>query len=119
MLEMLHSIVKNFMKGPSTRLYPFTKRIPFKDARGNLTGIDEELCIYCGICQRKCPADAIVVDRATKTWNMNPYKCVLCGVCVEACPKKCMNMDPTHRSASKTKENVIQHKKAVETPAQE
>jgi formate hydrogenlyase subunit 6/NADH:ubiquinone oxidoreductase subunit I len=116
MLEMLHNIVKNFMKGPSTRLYPFTTRKPFAEARGNLVGIDEEACIYCGMCQRKCPADAIVVERATKTWTMNPYKCVVCGVCVEVCPKKCMNMDPVHRGASKTISNVVQQKKAVEAP---
>jgi formate hydrogenlyase subunit 6/NADH:ubiquinone oxidoreductase subunit I len=119
MLEMLHNIVKNFMKGPSTRLYPFTKRKEFADARGNLIGIDEETCIYCGMCQRKCPADAIVVERATKTWTMNPYKCVVCGVCVEVCPKKCMNMGESHRTASKTKDNVVQQKKAVEAPPQE
>jgi formate hydrogenlyase subunit 6/NADH:ubiquinone oxidoreductase subunit I len=116
MLEMLHNIVKNFMKGPSTRLYPFTIRKPFAEARGNLVGIDEEACIYCGMCQRKCPADAIVVDRATKTWTMNPYKCVVCGVCVEVCPKKCMNMDSVHRTATKIMGNVVQQKKAVEAP---
>jgi formate hydrogenlyase subunit 6/NADH:ubiquinone oxidoreductase subunit I len=98
MFDMITNIIKNFFAGPATRMYPTVVRPPFSDARGQITGIDPELCIYCGICQKKCPAVAIVVDKPTKTWTLDAYKCVICGVCVEACPKKCINMAEKYRT---------------------
>ena len=51
---------------------------------------DASKCVYCTICARKCPAEALVVDRANKTWVLDEDKCVACGTCAEACPKKCI-----------------------------
>jgi formate hydrogenlyase subunit 6/NADH:ubiquinone oxidoreductase subunit I len=104
MFDMFRNIIKNFFDGPSTRLYPFVKRKPFANVRGQISGIDADLCIFCGICQRRCPALAIVVDKPTKTWTINQYKCVICGVCVEACPKKCISMDLQYKAPVAHKE---------------
>ncbi|MEG0157547.1 MAG: 4Fe-4S binding protein, partial [Anaerovoracaceae bacterium] len=49
-----------------------------------------EDCIYCGICGKNCPVDALTVDRKEKVWEVNQDACVACGVCVEKCPKKCL-----------------------------
>ncbi len=49
---------------------------------------DPAKCIYCTICARKCPAGALTVDRAAKTWTLDEDLCVGCGTCAEACPKK-------------------------------
>jgi formate hydrogenlyase subunit 6/NADH:ubiquinone oxidoreductase subunit I len=64
---------------------------------GTLTCSDT--CIYCGICAKKCPQDALTVSRKKKNaqtgeqegeniWSVNAETCILCGICVEACPKK-------------------------------
>ena len=53
---------------------------------------DPAKCVYCTLCARKCPAGAIEVDRANKTWKLDDEKCVTCGTCAEACPKKCIIM---------------------------
>ena len=53
---------------------------------------DASKCVYCTLCAKKCPQQAIVVDRTAKTWTLNAENCVGCGVCAAACPKKCLEM---------------------------
>jgi len=53
---------------------------------------DPEKCVYCTLCAKKCPAGALEVDRAAKTWKLDDEKCLACGNCAEACPKKCIIM---------------------------
>lgn len=53
---------------------------------------DPSKCVYCTLCAKKCPAGALEVDRAAKTWTCDYDKCVACGTCAEACPKKCIIM---------------------------
>ena len=53
---------------------------------------DPSECVYCSLCAKKCPAGAIEVDRAAKTWALDEEKCVACGTCAEVCPKKCIIM---------------------------
>ena len=53
---------------------------------------DPAKCIYCTICARKCPAGALTVDRAAKTWALDEDACVACGTCAAACPKKAIIM---------------------------
>ncbi len=49
---------------------------------------DPSKCVYCTICAKKCPAGALTVDRAAKTWTLDEDLCVGCGTCAESCPKK-------------------------------
>ena len=51
---------------------------------------DPSKCVYCTICAKKCPAGALEVDRANKTWKLDEDLCVGCGTCAENCPKKCI-----------------------------
>ncbi len=85
-----------FGKAP-TRMYPFEVREPFARTRGHVEMTDIKGCILCSICARKCPADAIVVDKAAESWTIFPEKCIACDSCVRACPKKVLAMD-THYS---------------------
>ncbi len=84
-------------------MYPFEKREAFENARGQLE-IDIDNCIFCGICQRKCPSTCLNVDKANAKWELDPYNCVICGVCVEACPKKCLHLNKNFRTAAYVKE---------------
>lgn len=106
MANMFSIILKNLITKPPTRLYPAITREPFERTRGRIY-FDNKECIYCGICMRKCPADAIKVDRATSTWELEPFRCIVCGECVIACPKKTISMTNERRSAVTKKKNYV------------
>ena len=53
---------------------------------------DPNKCVYCTICARKCPAGALTVDRAAKTWTLDEDACVACGTCAGVCPKNAIIM---------------------------
>lgn len=53
---------------------------------------DPDKCVYCTICAKKCPAGALEVDRANKTWKLDEDLCVGCGTCAGVCPKKAILM---------------------------
>lgn len=79
-------------KKPATLMYPVVAREWQERTRGSID-INKEACILCGICARRCPADAIEVDRKGGTWTIHRMQCVQCGECVSACPKKCLDMN--------------------------
>ena len=47
--------------------------------------IDPETCKGCGICAKKCPADAITGEKK-KPYTIDTAKCIKCNACIEACP---------------------------------
>ena len=96
MLKMTKSLIRWAFTKPATRLYPFEKREIFDGARGAVD-IDPDLCIYCGMCAKRCPANAITVNRKPNSWVIDPHKCILCSYCIEVCPKKCMRMEKQYR----------------------
>lgn len=53
---------------------------------------DQSRCVYCTLCAKKCPAEALTVDRTAKTWTLDEDKCVSCGTCAQVCPKNCIIM---------------------------
>lgn len=105
MANMFQLITRNISKKPATRLYPNVVREPFERTRGQLV-FNEDPCIYCGICQRQCPADAIKVDRANTTWELNSFRCIICGECVQKCPKKCLSLSNQRRLPGVEREHI-------------
>lgn len=110
MASMFSIITRNFMKKPATRLYPDVVREPFERTRGRLFNRIED-CIYCGICQKECPADAITVDRPNTTWELDAFRCITCNQCVLKCPRKCLSLTNERRSSGTKK--IIHLKKEV------
>ena len=98
MYGMFKTVIKNVFSKPVTRLYPFVKREPFKNARGHLE-MDAENCTLCRICAVMCPSDCISIDKENGYWEVDPYRCIICGVCVDVCPKKCLSLGEAHRGA--------------------
>jgi Na+-translocating ferredoxin:NAD+ oxidoreductase subunit B len=43
-------------------------------------------CTACKICEKNCPAAAIIVTENLAV--IDPRKCTACGICVEKCPQK-------------------------------
>ena len=94
--------VKSFFRQPETIQYPVQSEPSFQTLRGTICN-DIDKCIFCGICSKKCPADAIEVDKANSAWTINVYRCVQCGACVLECPKSCLSFDTKRPSAATTK----------------
>jgi ech hydrogenase subunit F len=91
-LTFTKTVLGWLMRKPATRLFPKVVREPFPNTRGHIV-IDIAKCSSCTLCQRKCPAQAIIVQRAEKTWSIDRYRCIQCNACVETCPQKCLSMD--------------------------
>lgn len=89
MFDFITVALKNLFSKPATRNYPTVVRPAFENQRGHID-MDLPSCIYCGICSRKCPSNAIVVNKADKQWSIDRFKCVMCNECVASCPKKCL-----------------------------
>ncbi len=96
------TVLSSAFKRPSTRLYPTVPRKWQDSTRGHVE-IDPEQCILCGICAKKCPADALTVDKAARTWTIDRMSCVQCRSCVESCPKKCLAMKNEYTSPNAKK----------------
>ena len=91
-----------------TRLYPFVKRAPYANTRGHIVN-DINDCIFCSLCQKKCPTGAITVAKAEKMWAIDRMKCIQCGACTDACPKKCLSMHQQYSAPSSVKSIEIFH----------
>ncbi|HUT33583.1 MAG TPA: 4Fe-4S binding protein [Planctomycetota bacterium] len=50
--------------------------------------VDEAKCIRCNLCQKTCPVDLRVYERA------NPAECVRCLSCQKSCPKQAVSFGP-------------------------
>ena len=69
----------------------------FKEKTDDVLGCDGN-CIFCTICARNCPHDALTVDRASKVWDIDYDKCVQCGICIGKCPKKALSFMPKEQA---------------------
>ena len=86
------TVMKSLFNKPATLMYPVVEREWQERTRGAV-GIDTDNCILCGICDKKCPANAISVDRKSGKWSIERMQCIQCGYCVAECPKKCLTME--------------------------
>lgn len=85
---------KNLFSRPVTKRYPVEPFVPTARTKGHVS-IDIDACIFCSLCARKCPAEAIEVDKPALSWSINHFLCVQCGDCVRTCPKHCLTMEGT------------------------
>jgi len=86
------TISRSFFRKPATLMYPYREREYYPVTRGRIFN-DIDKCIFCGICERKCPTHAITVSRETKEYELRSLQCIACGFCVEVCPVKCLAME--------------------------
>jgi len=102
LLPMAKTVLVSLFKKPVTRNYPVKSRELPTIVRGQVV-FESENCIYCGICVRKCPTDAISVSKKDKTLTIDQFDCIQCNSCVEMCPKQSLTMLPTLPSVSVSK----------------
>lgn len=51
--------------------------------------VDQETCIKCGACVRRCPANSMTIQN--ESLQIDYEKCLACGVCIRLCPKKALS----------------------------
>jgi ech hydrogenase subunit F len=114
---MLNTVLRNLANKPATRNYPFEPSHTFPKMRGRLF-IHVDKCIFCRLCQMRCPAQCIHSDPQRAIWSYDPFECVNCGICMEVCPSNCLFMDNKPRIPSPLKfcrhVQGVQRHKAVE-----
>jgi formate hydrogenlyase subunit 6/NADH:ubiquinone oxidoreductase subunit I len=94
---MLHRVLANLFSRPATRPFPRTARQPVDGYRGAVE-FHQEACVYCGACALRCPANAIEVDRPSKTLKFDLFKCIQCACCAEACKRGCVQLRSIYHS---------------------
>ena len=86
-------VARSALSKYATRLYPFEKRPAYAATRGHIVN-DINACIFCSLCQKKCPTHAITVTKAEKLWTIDRMKCIQCGACVDACNLSAIGVVP-------------------------
>ena len=104
--------INSVFSKPETIMYPLESKPAVSGLKGHVA-IDIDKCIFCGICDKKCPASAIEVSKPEKTWQIDFFKCVQCVACVYECPKDCLIME-TARPKVATSKGVFLVKGAEE-----
>ena len=59
-----------------------------KEVRYGVVSIQSDKCTDCGLCEKYCPGNALVVEE--KLARMRPANeglCSFCGACMAICPK--------------------------------
>ena len=83
--------IKNLFAKPATVIDPY-RDIPVPDNYRGSVVLDREKCVFCGLCQRACPAFCLEVNRKTGTYKYNPSRCIACGRCEEVCNKNAITV---------------------------
>lgn len=84
--------LKGLVKKPETLQYPAETKEPYKDQKGTVINANPKDCTLCTLCAKRCPTNAIDVDREKRTWAISHLNCIQCGYCIAGCPKKCLVM---------------------------
>jgi len=56
-----------------------------------LAVLDADECTGCGMCQDRCPMDAIKLDDSSSHIDVN--RCIGCGLCVSTCPVAAISLN--------------------------
>ena len=106
--RMTKTLFRNLLHGPYTSKYPLQPKENFERTRGRIE-IDIDQCIFCGMCERRCPTGAIKVSKQDTSWSIERFGCIQCGYCSEVCPKKCLRMDNRYTAPAyeKVRDEVV------------
>jgi formate hydrogenlyase subunit 6/NADH:ubiquinone oxidoreductase subunit I len=84
------TVMRSLFGKPATAMYPIIKNDFYPKTRGSIE-LNVADCIFCGMCDKRCPSDAISVSRPDRKWEIDRTRCIVCNFCVEVCPKKCLS----------------------------
>lgn len=108
-LSIARTVLGSLFKKPSTVAYPAKPIVYPAGTRGHIEN-EIDKCVFCGVCQKRCPTDAITVARADGGWSLERRRCILCATCVDYCPKKCLLMSIEPSAPAVAGETLVQMK---------
>lgn len=82
-MRLTFEALRNAFRKPFTVRYPKVRPLIPEGLRGRVEH-DSERCIYCGLCAKYCPSDAIEVEIG-KRWKYDMGRCLFCSQCEEIC----------------------------------
>jgi len=109
LFSLTKTVMASLFRRPATLSAPLPPGPVFERTRGQI-GIEIKLCIFCGLCDKRCPTGAIRVDKPASLWEIDRLDCIQCGRCVEVCPKSCLFMDnslPKNSLDGNSKDTVV------------
>jgi len=121
-MKLLGEAVRSLAKKPFTQKYPYEKpKVPF-NLRGKVVHIPDR-CIYCGICEKYCPSNAIKVDMKNRVWRIDHGRCLFCQQCEEVCKemvkKDAIKLSSVYEIAEKDRKTMVYEDKGkVVAPGQ-
>jgi ech hydrogenase subunit F len=116
-MTMLSTVIKNLISRPDTTKYPnAAPDIP----EGNRGRVDwnMESCVFCGLCEKRCPALAVSMDKSSGIILLHVHRCISCGVCIDVCPKDAISMTSEYSKPGYAKEVRPYHKETKAEPAE-
>jgi formate hydrogenlyase subunit 6/NADH:ubiquinone oxidoreductase subunit I len=105
--------LRNLFKKPATKMYPVVAPTYTKMSKGHVS-CEITDCIFCSLCEKRCPTHAITVSKPDETWTIDNFSCIQCLSCIRNCPKTCLTMDPEYTKAAVKKSLVTVKKPETE-----
>lgn len=106
-MKMLKTVLKQFTRKPATIRFPAEPAKRFDATRGHIV-FDPSKCTSCSLCQKRCPSQAIVVDRSAKTWTIDRFKCIICLQCVDLCKFKVLSYGNEYSASATPAEKGVE-----------
>lgn len=83
--HILEQAQGNFMKSRLPAVTRIVYRPYYNQMRRTKHFSVEDSCIACGLCEKKCPVNAIEMKDGKPTWKFE--QCTICLGCLHRCPK--------------------------------
>ncbi|MFX0072179.1 MAG: 4Fe-4S binding protein, partial [Candidatus Hermodarchaeota archaeon] len=64
--------------------------LPMKALTSYVASLNEDLCVGCQTCVKKCPMEAL--DLVNELVEINKTRCIGCGICAHHCPQDAIEL---------------------------
>ncbi|MDR0434784.1 MAG: 4Fe-4S binding protein [Gracilibacteraceae bacterium] len=108
------TVMKSLFSKPATAMYPAVRNDFYPLTRGAIE-MNPADCIFCNLCAKRCPTEAIEVSRPERVWTINRARCLVCNFCVDVCPKDCLSTVRQYTAPATDKTSYIE--KIIGPPA--
>jgi formate hydrogenlyase subunit 6/NADH:ubiquinone oxidoreductase subunit I len=105
-VKMTSIVIKSLLGTSACKMYPVIKPAFYTRTRGHIS-IETKKCILCTLCAKKCPTNALKVDKPGKTWIIEKAKCIMCLACVTSCPVKCLHSENQYSPPVSSKTETV------------